>query len=62
MVKENASVLNLVEAWKDKGVRDRIINQQMLRKQLLKTEVDRLSTMKGMMFEIFGVGTEEALG
>ena len=60
-INENASVLNLVEGWKDKKKRDRLIHQQMLRRQIRKTETDRLATMPGVMFEFFGIGTEEAL-
>ncbi len=58
---ENASVLNLVEAWKLKESRDLLAKNAMRQKELLKKEIERLSTMDSVMFEIFGVGKDEVL-
>jgi len=60
-VHENASILNLVETWKEEEGRKELIRIAELRKKVIKDEVDNLSTMDDVKARIFGLSDEEAL-
>lgn len=60
-VKENASILNLVQMWKDEESRKKMIHLADLRKKVLKDEVNRLSGMDEIRARIMGLSEEEAL-
>jgi hypothetical protein len=60
-VKATASILNLVEMWKEEESRQKMLKLAELRKQSLKDEVDRLETIDEMKAKILGIGEDEIL-
>lgn len=60
-VKENASILNLVQMWKDEETRKEMIKMADMRREILKAEVGRLSSMDDVKARIFGLTEEEVL-
>ena len=44
-VKDNASILNLVQLWREEESRDKMIHLAELRKQSLKAEITKLTSM-----------------
>jgi len=60
-VQDNASILNLVETWKDEEGRRELIRIAELRKKVVKDEVTKLSTMDDVKARILGISEEEAL-
>jgi len=61
LVKENASILNLVQMWKDEDSRREMIKMADMRREVLKTEIGRLSSMDDVKARIFGLTEEEVL-
>ncbi|RTL02095.1 MAG: hypothetical protein EKK57_02795 [Proteobacteria bacterium] len=59
--KENASILNLVEAWKSEEKRLQLLAIAEKRKAALKEEVDNLSQMSDVMALIAGVSQDKML-
>ena len=60
-VKENASILNLVQMWKDEENRQKMIHLAELRKKVVSDEVNRLSGMDEIRAKIMGLSEEEAI-
>lgn len=60
-VQENASILNLVEAWKAKESRDEIIKVVEKQRENLKNEIERLSNMEEIKCRILGLSNSEIL-
>lgn len=60
-VKDNASILNLVEIWKDEESRVKMIKLANMRKQVVEKEIENLSTMDEIKCRIFGLSKDEAL-
>jgi len=60
-IQDNASILNLVETWKDEEGRKELIRIAELRKKVIKDEIVKLSTMDDIKARIFGISEEEAL-
>ncbi len=60
-IKENASIINLVQMWKDEESRKKLIALADLRKQAVKQEIDRLHTMDDVKARILGLTEDEAL-
>ncbi len=60
-IKEHASILNLVEMWKDEESRNKMIHLAELRKKAIKQEVDRLTDMDEIKARIMGLSEEEAI-
>ena len=60
-IKENASILNLVEMWREEETRHKMIKLAELRKKVVKEEIDNLSSMDEMKARILGLSEEEAL-
>ena len=60
-IQDNASILNLVETWKDEEGRKELIRIAELRKKVIKDEIVKLSTMDDIKARIFGLSEEEAL-
>ena len=60
-IKENASILNLVEMWKDEESRHKMIKLAEIRKKALEEEVERLSSMDEIKCRIMGLTEEEVL-
>jgi hypothetical protein len=60
-VQENASILNLVMLWKDEDTRREMIKMADMRREVLKTEIGRLTSMDDVKARIFGITEEEVL-
>ena len=58
---DNASILNLVEMWKNEETRKKMIHLAELRKESLKEEVDNLSSMEEVKARILGISEGEIL-
>lgn len=58
-IKENASILNLVQLWKDEESRAKLIHIAELRKKVVKEEIDRLSSMEDVKCRIMGLDKSE---
>ena len=61
IIQESASILNLVELWKDEEARNKMIKIAELRKKNISTEIDRLSSMEEIKSRILGISEEEVL-
>jgi len=60
-IHDNASILNLVETWKEEQARKELIKMADLRKKVIKETVDELSTMDQVKARIFGLSEEDAI-
>tara|TARA_Y100000310_G_C20659590_1_gene803952 strand:+ start:540 stop:1628 length:1089 start_codon:yes stop_codon:yes gene_type:complete len=60
-IRENASILNLVEMWKSEETRKKMISLAEKRKKVIQEEVDRLSSMDELKGKIMGLSEGEAL-
>ena len=59
--KESASILNLVELWKDEESRHKMIKIAELRKKNVSKEIERLTSMEEIKSRIMGISEEEVL-
>ena len=60
-IKENASILNLVQMWKEEESRKKLIKLAETRKLAIKDEIDNLSAMDDVKARIMGLTEDEAL-
>ena len=60
-IKENASILNLVGMWKEEETRQQLIKLAEKRKELVKNEINRLSSMDEVKAKILGISESEIL-
>ena len=60
-IQDNASILNLVGAWKDEESRKKIIKLAELRREDVEKEIDNLSGMSELKSRILGISKDEAL-
>ena len=60
-IKENASILNLVQLWKDEDSRLQLIKIAESRKALVKNEIERLSSLDEFKCRILGISEDEVL-
>ena len=60
-IKENASIINLVQMWKEEESRNKLIQLAELRKKVVKSEIDNLSSMDEVKARILGIGPDEIL-
>jgi len=60
-VKETASIINLVQMWKEEESRAKLIKMAEMRKQVIEKEIDRLSTMDEVKCKILGISKDEIL-
>ena len=60
-VKETASIINLVQMWKEEESRTKLIKMGELRKKSLEKEIDRLSSMDEIKCKILGMSKDEIL-
>jgi len=60
-IKENASILNLVQMWKQEESRKSLIKLAELRKKAAEEEVDNLSSLDEIKARIMGLTKEEAI-
>ena len=61
MMQESASILNLVELWKDEESRRKMIKIAELRKKNVSNEIERLTSMEEIKSRIMGISEEEVL-
>ena len=59
--KESASLVQLVDMWKNEEKRKQFIAVAEVRKKRLGEEIDRLSSMEDIRFQLWGVSKEELL-
>tara|TARA_B100000676_G_scaffold249652_1_gene253818 strand:+ start:4657 stop:5751 length:1095 start_codon:yes stop_codon:yes gene_type:complete len=59
-IKENASILNLVQAWRDEESRNKMIKLAELRKKSINEEVEKLSSIDEFKGKIMGLTKDEA--
>lgn len=60
-IQENASILNLVQLWKDEESRKKLIHLANIRNDKLKEEIDRLGSMDGLKATILGISEDEII-
>jgi hypothetical protein len=60
-IKESASVLHLVELWKNEESRERMIKIANQKRDKVKAEIDRLETLDDLICSINGMSKDEAL-
>jgi hypothetical protein len=60
-IKANASVLSLVEMWKDEESRKKLIKIAETRKKAVKEEINKLSSMDDIKARIMGISEDEVL-
>ena len=60
-VKETASIINLIQMWKEEETRQKLIKMAEMRKQSIEKEIDRLSTMDEVKCKILGISRDEIL-
>ena len=60
-IKENASILNLVEMWRDEESRKKLIKLAELRKKVVKKEIEKLTDMDEVKARIMGISESEVL-
>lgn len=60
-VKETASIINLVQMWKEEESRQKLIRMAEMRKKVIEKEIDRLSTMDEVKCKILGISKDEIL-
>lgn len=57
----SSSIINLIERWKQKESREKIIAMAEKKREQLKEEVERLSNMDALKAEIFGLSKDDIL-
>ena len=60
-IKENASVVHLVQMWKEEESRKKLIALAELRKKGVKKEIKKLSSMDEVKARIMGISEDEVL-
>jgi hypothetical protein len=60
-VKDTASIINLVQMWKEEESRVKLIKMAEMRKKSLEKEIDRLSSMDEIKCKILGISKDEIL-
>ena len=60
-IKENASILNLVQLWKDEESRKKMVALAEVRKKALENEVEKISSLDEIKARIMGLTKEEVL-
>ena len=58
-IKENASILNLVQMWKEEETRAKMLKLAELRKNVVSDEIKNLTSMDEMKARIMGISEEE---
>ena len=57
----NASILNLVEVWKEEEGRKKMISLAEMRKEAVAEEIDKISNMDEIKARVLGLTKEEVL-
>ena len=58
-IKASASILNLVEMWREEESRKKMLQLAELRKQVIKDEVEKLESMDEIKARILGLSKDE---
>ena len=58
-IKASASILNLVEMWREEESRKKMLQLAELRKQVVKDEVEKLESMDEIKARILGLSKDE---
>ena len=61
LVKQNASILNLVQMWKEEESREKLILLAEKRKKVIKKEIKKLSSIDEVKARIMGITEDEIL-
>ncbi len=61
LIKENSSLVQLIEVWKNEEQRKQIVGLAKLRKEKIKEEINRMTNMDEMRLQIWGVSPNEIL-
>lgn len=61
LVKQNASILNLVQMWKEEESREKLIQLAEKRKKVVKKEIEKLSSIDEVKARIMGITEDEIL-
>jgi hypothetical protein len=61
LVKQNASILNLVQMWKEEESREKLILLAEKRKKVIKKEIEKLSSIDEVKARIMGITEDEIL-
>ena len=59
--KENASLVNLIDFWRNYENRRQMIRLAEIRKQRNRDEVTRIEDMSDLVMEVYGIGKDEAI-
>ncbi len=60
-LEENASILNLVEVWKEEEGRKKMISLAERRKEAIEEEIDNITNMDEIKARVLGLTKEEVL-
>lgn len=60
-IKQNASIVNLIQAWKDEESRQKMIRLAEIRKRNFKEEVEVIESMDELKSRVLGISKEEIL-
>jgi hypothetical protein len=60
-IRANASIINLIEIWKEEESRLKLIKLAELRKKAIKAEVKKLTTMDEVKARVMGISEDEIL-
>jgi hypothetical protein len=58
-IKQNASILNLVQAWKNEESRTELLRHAEKEQKMIASEIDRLSDLSELKARIFGLTKDE---
>lgn len=59
--KDTASIINLVQMWKEEESRAKLLKMAEMRKKIVEKEIDRLSSMEELKCKILGISKDEIL-
>ena len=60
-IKANASILNLVEMWREEESRTKLLKMAEVRKKSIKKEIEKLSSMDEIKARVIGISEDEVL-
>ena len=60
-ISDNASILNLVEMWKEEETRKKMIQLAEMRKEIIKDEIQNLGSMDEVKARVMGISEDEVL-
>ena len=60
-IKENASIINLVQMWKEESSRKKMLALAELRKKTVKKEIQNLGDMDEVKARILGISEDEVI-